>query len=290
MAGKLILVGVDGSPESLAAAKLAVELAGAAGADCKLVHVVTDFWLWSGMVRVPADAPGLTEEVVTEAREKLQTEWKTELPERLLRGLEVEIGRAARILADAAARHRAELVVLGGKRHTALARGLGGSTARDLLRLSTVPLWVSAKPGPVERILAALDLSEASGPTLAAAESYAQLLGARLRVLHVVEPPPEALSARSMASIRPRALDLDALREPWEKELERLRSGRVEFEPALRSGHAAETIATEAEESRADLVVLGSHGRGWVDRALIGSTTERVLRLLPTSLLIVPKA
>jgi len=34
--------------------------------------------------------------------------------------------------------------------------------------------------------------------------------------------------------------------------------------------------------------VVGSHGKGWVDRLLIGSTTERLLNRLPTSLLIVP--
>ena len=40
----------------------------------------------------------------------------------------------------------------------------------------------------------------------------------------------------------------------------------------------------------ADLVVLGSHGKGWVDRMLLGSTTERLLSHLPTSMLVIPSS
>jgi nucleotide-binding universal stress UspA family protein len=56
----------------------------------------------------------------------------------------------------------------------------------------------------------------------------------------------------------------------------------------VRRGRADEEIAEEASAWHADVVVLGSHGRGWVDRLLIGSTTERLLNRLPASLLVVP--
>ena len=56
----------------------------------------------------------------------------------------------------------------------------------------------------------------------------------------------------------------------------------------IRRGRADEEIAEEAAVWRADLLVVGSHGKGWIDRLLIGSTTERLLNRLPTSLLVVP--
>ena len=56
----------------------------------------------------------------------------------------------------------------------------------------------------------------------------------------------------------------------------------------IRLGRADEEIAEEVAASRADLLVVGSHGRGWIDRLLIGSTTERLLNRLPTSLLVAP--
>jgi hypothetical protein len=56
----------------------------------------------------------------------------------------------------------------------------------------------------------------------------------------------------------------------------------------IRRGRADEEIAEEVAAWHADLLVVGSHGKGWIDRLLIGSTTERLLNRLPTSLLVVP--
>jgi len=55
-----------------------------------------------------------------------------------------------------------------------------------------------------------------------------------------------------------------------------------------REGLADEGIAEEAAAWEADVTVVGSHGKGWMDRMLIGSTTERLVNRLPTSLLVVP--
>jgi hypothetical protein len=76
-----------------------------------------------------------------------------------------------------------------------------------------------------------------------------------------------------------------------EEELERSVWPLVTYRRAdrlVRHGPAAPTIATEAADWDADLVVVGSQGRGWVDRVLIGSVTEKLLNHLPPSLLVVP--
>ncbi len=56
----------------------------------------------------------------------------------------------------------------------------------------------------------------------------------------------------------------------------------------VRYGMPLDLIRQEAAAWLADLVVVGSHGKGVVDRLLLGSVTERLLNQLPTSLLIVP--
>lgn len=290
------MVGLDPSPESANAAAVAWHIAQKANADLIFLHAVTDFWLTTGLVRIPVHTPELVGEITEGARRRIATALHEALPSEMekplgtaLEEMRVDIGRPAKVLAAEAAQRGAALVVLGGKRHGAIARTLGGSTARDLLRIADVPVWVAGnRQWPIERVLVAVDLSDVSEPTLAFAERVAQLFGANLRALHVVEPLPPELHERSLASLRPYGLDERTLQEQCGAVFDRLLSGHEGVERALRSGPATETISAEAAEWRADLLVLGSHGRGWVDRILLGSTTERMLRLLPTSLLVVP--
>ena len=68
------------------------------------------------------------------------------------------------------------------------------------------------------------------------------------------------------------------------------RYGIAETDTVVRRGAAVDAIASEADEWRADLIVVGSQGKGFVDRLLIGSTAESLLERLPASLLIVPVA
>jgi len=49
-----------------------------------------------------------------------------------------------------------------------------------------------------------------------------------------------------------------------------------------------ETLLREASDWQADVLVVGSHGKGWAQRVLLGSVTERLINHLPTSLLVAP--
>jgi nucleotide-binding universal stress UspA family protein len=207
------------------------------------------------------------------------------VPDPLLAGLEVRTGRAAPALRDAAAELGAEVVVLGGKHHSVLGRWVVGSTAHTLVRSLDLALLVTAhSPTPVRQVVAAIDLSDAAVPTIRAAERYAGAFGAALHVLHVVEPLPLVPDAPLHFN------DEEVFRRSIEH-LEQSLWPRVTYRGAttgVRRGTALECIAGEVAERQAQLVVLGSHGKGWVDRILIGSVTERVLGALPCSMLIVP--
>ena len=58
----------------------------------------------------------------------------------------------------------------------------------------------------------------------------------------------------------------------------------------VRRGAPVDAIADEAAAWRADVIVVGSHGKSWVDRLLIGSVTEALLNDLPAAVLVIPVA
>ncbi len=73
---------------------------------------------------------------------------------------------------------------------------------------------------------------------------------------------------------------LDGARKPFDQ-------AGVPAEGLVREGEAAEEITKVAGEEDADLVVVGSHGAGMAERALLGSTSERVVREAPCPVLVV---
>jgi nucleotide-binding universal stress UspA family protein len=288
MASNVIVVGVDLSPESLRAAELAAKIATATHAQLIPVHAVPAIPVFPEVVGInpmPVFSPELQDIVTRSARAQVERELQNVLPATAVRQLEVQVGPAPFILADVARKRRAELVVLGGKRHGALARGLGRSTAHYLVRTLDMPVLVVAhSAAPIRKVLAAVDLSTVSTRMLEATEQFANLLGAQLRLLHVVEP-------FRMTHLAPDLWDKQAYYRSSQEIFDRFASpfkAIAEQDRVIRNGLAAETITEEAGAWQADVIVVGSHGKGWVDRILIGSTTERLVTELPTSILVVP--
>lgn len=280
-----VVAGVDGSPESLCAAGRAWRIARAAEVPCIFAYAVPDVWAPGGMAPL-INSPDIFDMLVSSVHYELARELGDEIPEAIRRSLVARAGRPGVVLNDVAREFEAGLIVVGGRHHGALARGLGGSTAHHLVRTATVPVLIveaSRGPGAMRRVLVAADLSPAAGLTLSTAGRYADLLEAHVRVVHVVE------SARF--PVVP-SVDTTLLEERYRAEFERLvdiELPRVtQDDRVVRRGRPDEEIAEEAAAWQADLIVAGSHGRGWIDRLLIGSTTERLLNRLPSSLLVVP--
>ena len=207
------------------------------------------------------------------------------VPAEALEHLEVRQGNAAWVLAAAVRDYAAELLVLGGKHHAAPVRWFGGSTVHHAVRTIDVPILVTASERPLfGRVMVAADLSEAAIPTLTTGARFAGAFGAELCALSVVEPfppiPDVAVQVDEQEHLR-------LTEEEFARIVERA-AGGTEISRLVRCGTPGRAIAEEAEAWGADLVVVGSHGKGWVDRVLLGSTTERLLNRLPTSVLVVP--
>ncbi len=135
----------------------------------------------------------------------------------------------------------------------------------------------------ISKILAATDGSEVAWKAVEYAVELAKQTGSTLTLLTVVEESP-FFSPTVPEVITPTHLREtidDYLRQVAEAILakaERLcqKSG-VSSQKVVRSGHPVEEIVKAAEESKADLVILGSHGKGSLKAALIGSVAFGVI-------------
>lgn len=140
-----------------------------------------------------------------------------------------------------------------------------------------------------KRLLLPTDGSEAAERALAEGLRLAKALGAEVAFLYALEPlgprlllGPESLSYHQAL--------LEDLRQEGIKALNRAtrmaEEAGVAFEAHLVEGRAAEAILKEAE--RHDLIVMGTHGRTGLDRLLLGSVAQEVVRKSPKPVLVVP--
>ncbi len=281
MSWKPFVVGVDASPEAAAAAGFACRTAERANAGCRLVHATRD--MLAGF-----EAPQVEvyrQAIVEQARGQIAAVVSGKVPAGTRDEMMVRFGSAAGVLKDVVAEIGAEVVVLGGKHHSTLGRWFGGSTSLNVARTADVPILVTAgTPTTIRRVLVAVDLSGAARRTLRVAERYAALFGAELRALSVFEPLPVIPEVTpSYDPTEYYAMSEELLhRDIWPA----IRMKGVE--KVVRYGTAVDAILRETAAWQTDLLVVGSHGKGWATRVLVGSVTERLLNHLPTSLIVVP--
>jgi nucleotide-binding universal stress UspA family protein len=140
------------------------------------------------------------------------------------------------------------------------------------------------------RILAPTDFSPASTRALRKAAELARAEGGHLIVAHVLGPPisyvgdgyiPPATYAELEAAAR------RAGRRRLDAAVGRLAKAGVKSRGVLLEGTAAEQIAGAARRYRADVIVMGTHGRSGLSRFLLGSVAQRVLTLAPCPVLTV---
>jgi universal stress protein A len=137
----------------------------------------------------------------------------------------------------------------------------------------------------MNRVLCATDLSAGAEGILDVAATMAEALGAPLEILHVVEPPAGADGDALVALVA-------KARAAAEKEIERrcqaLAGRGISVTGLVETGRADEMIVAAATAAKPQLLILGTHGRGPLIRALVGSVAERSLHKVTCPLLIVP--
>jgi nucleotide-binding universal stress UspA family protein len=126
----------------------------------------------------------------------------------------------------------------------------------------------------IQTILHPTDLSSSSVFAFQLACALARDYGARLIILHVVLPP-SAVAYRDMIMRG----EFDGSYQQLREELEKIQppDPTIRVEHRLQEGDAASEILRMAQETHADLVVMGTHGRVGLGR-LMGSVAEKVVR------------
>jgi nucleotide-binding universal stress UspA family protein len=172
----------------------------------------------------------------------------------------------------------ADLVVLGRKPRSRLARLLLGDTADAVARRSRIPcLFVPPQSSVTRRVLVAVEGSERGAMVLRVADALARQVGAELRLLtiepvyagepgHLAAATPDGRSARIRSQVH----------------------GTLGREIEVRRGEPAEQILEAIHEDGPDVLVVGCHRGGPAGVIECGSTARHVIHTAPCAVLTVP--
>lgn len=274
---------------------VAVRLAESHGAELELFHAVVLHVgepFEAAVQELSLDA--VAEELDRLAGERLRqldaSAWAGELT--VVRTTTRAVAAAPAIL-ERAREAESDLIVMATHGRRGVQRLLIGSVTEEVLRGAPCPVLAThgnrrepEDEGVYRTILAATDFSAAAEGAVAHAVALADEYGAECHAVHVIQMidypgfyNPDRLNA---------ALDVPRLRREAGQRLRTLLPTAGADECAhVCEGEAAPEILRLARRIDADLVVLGSHGLSGLDRILLGSTTERVLRSTDRDVLVV---
>ena len=137
----------------------------------------------------------------------------------------------------------------------------------------------------IKNILYATDFSSHSNQAYFHAVALAEGHGARLTILHVCQSRPVVLGEGMLPAAGTENQDI----EYWKRQLEQIRpiNDGIQVRHVILEGSPAEEIIRHAADQGIDLIVMGTHGRTGLERLLMGSVAEQVVRGAPCSVLVV---
>jgi nucleotide-binding universal stress UspA family protein len=144
----------------------------------------------------------------------------------------------------------------------------------------------------IRRILCPIDFSDHSRRALDNAIAIARWYDARVTVLHVFSPAPVAAFGRGPVAFEPIVLtpiDREQLLADTQAFADREGAPGAAIDAVVREGTTAAEILDQASSMKADLMVIGTHGRSGFERLVLGSVAEKVLRNASCAVMTVPK-
>lgn len=134
----------------------------------------------------------------------------------------------------------------------------------------------------IKRILHATDFSKASARALQEAVKLAKENSARLLVVHVIEPTPYVAGGEfGGAEIYMKLEDATKrnAQSSMSRLMQRLKKLKIKAESLLLRGAAHEQIVKAAKSKKADMIVIGTHGRTGLSKLFLGSVAGKVVSL-----------
>jgi nucleotide-binding universal stress UspA family protein len=279
-----ILVGIDGSDDSLAALRWAARFADLTRRPLALAHA----WqhgrrLEGAFATVHADAASLEAGVIDTLRDlAVKHGVDPDTPCRALRG-----PTADSLLRDAS-RTGAGMIVVGASGAGRARRALLGSVSRELIScpshvVAVVPHEETESAPTALRFVVGVDGSDGASRALRWAADAAQAAGGEVVAVHAFECPVPDASREEMASLaseRRQRFD-----EEW---CAPLRTAAVVHRAAFEIGDARRALRRVVEAEQPMCVVAGSRGLGALSQRRLGSLTHDLVRELPCPTVIVP--
>ena len=294
-----VVLATDGSDEAARAARMAVRLSNELDCELHVVHVGAAPGAYAA-----AESEILDVEFYETIRERAGADAGRKLEEQVekikeaggeLAGVYVRVGRPDAEIVLLAEELGAGLVVVGSRGLGGIKRALMGSVSGSVVRHAHCSVLVVRGPDEgVElprRILLAFDGSGEARSAARAAVEIARAAGSELHVLYAMQPEryipyagPEVWEGWKANLER-----AERHARSWvEEQARRMGSeGAKVVEAHLTFGDADEQIVKLGEELGADLIVVGSRGRGGIKRALLGSVSDSVVRHAPGSVMVV---
>ncbi len=266
---KNILFGVDGSIFGDSACTLAIDLALRLDARLEAVHVVDSRLLEFPLIAPQTGCLAWTPGAVGGLQEALRARGETLLRETASRGEKagipivttLEFGHPSHVFAQI--QNRTELVILGRQgEHASSAPDFTGSTMERFIRRASRPCLVTpAEFQPVGKILVGIDGSPSGGRALHEAVELANALHVPLVILSVAE----------------RDSDLPLAQKHSLEAHSQARAHECAAAAVTAIGPPATRILEQASATGCNLLVLGSHGHGWIYERLIGSVAAHAV-------------
>lgn len=285
---KKILWPTDGSKESEGSLGLALFLARAYGSEIICLHVsqihipVTD--LYPSYETVIMDVVKNTEERFGNEFDRIENENPdVKFSRRIVRGSVVDW------IIETAMTGSSDLIVMGKKGHGLIGSALLGSNTLKVLRSSHIPV-LSVRPEgekdeyDFKKILVPFDISDTADSSLLYALGLAGKLGSAVTVAYVFwidanvyEVSPELVSELSEHSANELANRVEEIKAAFLKEHPGAPGAVVETR-VLTGVSPALTVTDFAAENGFDLIVISTHGRKGLERFILGSETEKIVR------------
>ncbi|MDS0477963.1 universal stress protein [Natrinema sp. 1APR25-10V2] len=284
-----ILVPVDGSDPATAALEHAVDVAAEVGATIHVLNVANTNE--PSLTRLGGEVVDVLEqegnEIVSEA---------AELTERRNVPVVTDVvqGDPREVLVEYAATDDFDLVVMGAHGRRGLGEYVLGSVTDHVVNRSDVPVLTvrptdGGRPAyPYADVLVPTDGSDHATAALELGAAFAAHHGARLHLLSVVDELPEVGDAGSVQLSEQLEANVQEILD--EAAAVARNDGVDDVLTTLTTGSMPREVTSYADAEGIDLIVMGTHGHTGLDRHLLGSFTERVIRTAPVPVLTTRRA
>jgi nucleotide-binding universal stress UspA family protein len=281
-----ILCPVDFFPTSGRAADYAMDLAKNYDAQLTLLHVVSP--VIGAAYEVPLNVEKLIQDMTESANAELKRITNRAATKGVAANAIVRTGDVDFEIQTYVARNKPGIVVMGTHGRKPLGRWFMGSHTESLLRQLPIPILIlgpgkkKTAPPTIRRILVTTDFSAGTPDALAYAFSIAQECQAKVTLLHVLNDVSVDLATRYRDPL------LRSIRTELEKLVPEEAGNWCEISTRVETGMPVPGILNTLKRERVDLLVMNIHGKGMLDRALLGSTAERVIRGAGVPVLLIP--